>query len=70
MLSIIEHLEELEVLKDELESPAKCVCVTATWLNAGFFNDLFKLEGYSSVISMPKGNKFARGDVIQQNEDV
>ena len=68
--SINKHLEELEILIDELESPPLCVCLSETWLNAGSPNEIYKLKGYSGVIAKPRDKKSGGGVMIQLREDV
>ena len=68
--SINKHLEELEILIDELESPPLCICLSEAWLNAGSPNEIYKLKGYSGVIAKPRDNKPGGGVMIQLREDV
>ena len=68
--SINKHLEELELLINELESQPLCVCLSETWLNAGSPNKIYKLTGYSGVIAKPRDTKPGGGVMIQLREDV
>ena len=68
--SINKHLEELELLIEELESPPLCVCLSETWLNAGSPNEIYKHKGYSGIIAKPRDKKPGGGVMIQLREDV
>ena len=82
--SLKKHLEEIEMLINNLKSPPSCVCLSETWLknntsttdndaptiNNDALKNIYKLKGYSDVFVKSRSHKVGGGVMIQLREDV
>ncbi len=67
--SLRKHQVDLEALLSNLESPPSIVCLTETWLNNDDDEQGFRVSGYKSVISKPRGSR-GGGVMVQCTQEI